>query len=465
MLTVQKKSIALITVTFVVSIVLCMNIYNAVQLHSVILSIIQYFFVFIVIVTSGFKSGLLSFIILYMLSVNSISDEGINFIGDISFAKLKIFGPIALSQVVLVIFLILTFAYKRNLLFSKAVLKIWLLGLIFCFIGLISGLMESISSAHFSWTSLRYYTVYFVMMSIFPIVLLQLVEMKNSIVWVKAVFYSSCIAPSIMYYLGFYDMYSIKTIPVVIAATYLFPFFCFLKPKQTAEKVLLVISFVCYLFIFVQGGMGGKGFLFLMIFCMFLYLDATIKFKLLVSFCVFASIPFINNPSLLYGIDSIKLLVYKLENIILLAKFLLQSENWFLIPNSPLIRLYEIQIALEYMLSDIKYFIFGLGFGGMFQDFNGYFSGLDLSSAFPEAEILSNHYSRAHDTFSVIPMVYGMSGVVLIFLLMYNSHKITTKYPAAKAYFPIFGLVFMYNYAFLLVFFILAMLMRKDEFQ
>lgn len=420
------------------------------QANAYYFSILKFICVLFLLLTNRYKISLILFLIFYFTSINIYVDtiSSIN-----SFAKLKLVGPISLSQIFLLVFVILQFFGKNKIKISKFNSEILLYLSLFLIFGTLSGLVEVLNAKNFSWNSFQYYTVYFSMGLIFLLLSPLISKIDDLQIIIRSFAITSCIIPSITFLLGFEDLYSTTPVPILLAFTYVAPFIFLEKAQTKLDFILINIALLCLFYNLAQGGMGGKGILFILCFIILkIYLmNNKIKYILLIILLLISAIlaPLVE---LLYKYENLKLFVYKLENVILLGKFALQPSNWHLIPNSPLIRLYELSIAVNYMLSDSKYLLFGMGFGGMFEDTKGFFVGLNLTSAYPDQELARGVYSRAHDTFSSLPMVFGLSGIIIWSLMIIRCIRLSITRRSLYIFVPIILFTFMFNHDYLTIF-------------
>jgi hypothetical protein len=86
------------------------------------------------------------------------------------------------------------------------------------------------------------------------------------------------------------------------------------------------------------------------------------------------------------------------------------------VSDSPKVRIGEI-LNILYQYNDNKLTsIFGLGFGGYFEDHLNFFSSMDLSQgSFDDDQIYSGHFYRPHDTIPVVLLLHGFAGLFFIF--------------------------------------------------
>lgn len=346
--------------------------------------------------------------------------------GLFNYSKLKLIGPLSVSQVILIFILIKSVMYNCKIPINKPYKSFFLSLLYLFFSGTVIGLFGFIISTY-NFSSFLSYSIYMLTLLIYFTVYLQITDeeynQKLSSLLVSLLI-SAPISSFLSYYSGFTTFYGNQVIARTTEVAYYSAclVIALVQFKFTSKTIVILVSLLCYLFLIFDGGMGGKG---VFIFISSILISGIILFKrslinlqlkhiVLLSFLsIFSLVTFIildfNKLE-----NNYQLATYKLESLILLVETIFNTDSLHLLPNSPKVRVVELILIVKSMFNNPIFLLFGHGYGGYFMDSGHLLSSLDLSTGFSKEDILTGRFSKSHDTFTVVPFLHGLMGVGII---------------------------------------------------
>jgi hypothetical protein len=426
----------LLFVTFTV-----LNLLTHEKYIGVLISIPQFIIVFVLIIQNKLEKAFLYHLIftLTCLAVpfSQLVNPGAVEFGLYNYSKLKIFGPVGVFHIL--ILAIFISKLKSKLKFNDDNLLKLLFNSFFYFAitGFVFGL---IGLAFFDYYLVHFvsYTIYIFILIIHFILLLQFntKEFLDKIYnLVCNLLISAPIASFFLFLIGESIIYGNKQISIMTEVGY---FSCILVFSlfQFNKIILPLISFIIGIFLLSDGGSGGKGIIFtVLILILFLYKvllkknisNPTFLFRRKIIFLFSLPILFflIYKSSMIFS----NLFIYKFESILQLVNVFNGFDFFYLIPESPRIRIISsLNIWYEQITQNLFSFFIGNGFGAYFYDNFNFFSNMRMKGAFRPEEIISGKYGRPHDTFAAVPLANGLIGLFLILKLTYYYTKRALKY-------------------------------------
>lgn len=379
--------------------------------------------------------------------------------GLFNYSKLKLVGPVGVYHLILLLLFFKAFSLKisvslQSLFYSlyKTIIYLAVSGIFLGIVGLI------FFDYYFEYFIL--YTSYIItlFLTIFVLIRMPFTSFISTIYkMLLEVMMAAPIAALIVYLFGFTSQYGDEKISIILEVVYysMALVFAYYHLKNYA---LPLFSFFITVFLLFDGGMGGKGIIFmgivLVTFLLLLFNKNTTGFNidkrkgylkmalipiLLVFVVKFAS--YIENAEY-------NLFLYKLENVTLLINLFQGIEGIYLIPESPRVRIIEVMSIFNELFRNPIYLFFGKGYGSYFSDDFNLLANLNLTNAYKAIEINSNKYGGVHDSFSSIPLANGLFGTFLVSRLVYLYVKrIKTNFMAYAAI-PWLAFTFYYNVQF-----------------
>jgi hypothetical protein len=379
--------------------------------------------------------------------------------GLFNYSKLKLIGPVGVFHLIMISFYIRTFRLKvtipQNSIFYLLYKTIIFLG----FSGILLGILGLLFFG--------YYLEYFVLYSSYILTLYMtafvLIRLPYEL-FVKKLFkmlielmIAAPIAALFVNLLGFTSQYGSEEVSIIIEVVY-FSMALIFAYYHMRNFLLPIISFFITGFLLIDGGMGGKGIVFMaIIIIIFLFMalnkessgynikQRRKKIKLvLIPVLIFG---FIKLTSYIEN-SEYNLFIYKLENITLMVNVFNGIEGINLIPESPRVRIVEIISIFNELFSNPFFLLFGKGYGSYFSDDFKLLANMDLINAYKSIEISSNKYGGVHDSFSSIPLANGLVGIILIVRLVIKYFKMIKHNFMAYAAIPWLAFTFYYNVQF-----------------
>lgn len=376
--------------------------------------------------------------------------------GLFNYSKLKLLGPVGVFHIIMLGFFMRTIRFKikipRNSIFYSLYKTIIFLG--------ISGILVGIFGLVFLDYYLEYfilYTSYILTLFFTAFVLIRMSFCFNLHKMLLEVLISAPIAAFLVFLLGFSSKYGGENISILIEVVY-FSMALIFAYYHLKSYLLPLISFFFTSFFLLDGGMGGKGIIFMV--CVLLIFLITsfnknttginiqsrkriLRFAMvpLLSFSVFKFVSYIEN-------SEYNLFLYKLENVTLLVNVFSGFNGLSLIPESPRVRIIEVLNIFRELLSNPFFLFFGKGYGSYFSDSYGLLGGADLINAYKAVEIRSDKYGGVHDSFSSIPLANGIIGLYLVFRLVIKYFKMIKHNFMAYSAIPWLAFTFYYNVQF-----------------
>lgn len=467
---INNKQLSFYFVFFLCSIVL--NSYLNGSLLNIIVAGIS--LVVIIFLIAGHSSNH-ALLVLFIAIISSISipESQLSAPGEeqqalYNFLKLKIFGPISLSTAVM-LFVVLLFIHKNNWKVSVRNNKVFFIFLVFFLWGNITALVTMILNSNFSFSSFIYYNIYFFHAGLYFFIayfIYSVYSIHSIKALIRILTLSMPVIVYIMFIFGVSYEYSGIPIPIGFELLYFLPIILFSKHFGYKQQLFFFdfIALTFYLFIIFSGALGGKGIMLMIVAFAFraLVINYAVSVALLVVFSVFF-VYYDNIILFLYEFEFLKLFVYKLESLFILVFNLFESSNYYLIPESPRVRLYE------FILIDFKYTnslfisLLGTGFGSCFTDPFGYLHDVNMLNAYPVEEIKSGCFSRAHDAIPAIFNIYGYLGLLFLIFWLLIFIPLSRQHTGNISFMVLFLGPFLYNHVFLMSFFIFALIHKFDR--
>lgn len=337
------------------------------------------------------------------------------------YGSLKFMGPMSISYITTLIIMFLSLR-KRKYEYSKE----WTVTLkCFLFLAITGDILGFIGFAFDSWYNFTKFTTYnvYIWMVIATIVC---VRNNNNQLFAKRIFDSinplfcgEIIASAICFFvLGFSTTYGgLKQLPFTPDLLYYSPILIIGLLYSKKNSWIILISILVY-FSMTSVSLGGKGVFILLgallyaSYVVFLdqkyrivYANVVHRYRLIFGIgisCIVITIPVI------LASDS-ALTRYKIEQALSLF-----SGDFSEIADSPATRVAETANFFANNIDDPVHLLFGMGYGGYFTDELGLFNHLSLLGGYSKEEMRNGVYASAHDTFSVVPLLNGVVGFIIV---------------------------------------------------
>ncbi|WP_294958181.1 hypothetical protein [uncultured Flavobacterium sp.] len=379
--------------------------------------------------------------------------------GLFNYSKLKLLGPIGVYHLIMFSFFIRTIRLKIQIPVKSTFYSLYKT---IIYIGA-SGILIGV----FGLIFMGYYVEYFILYTSYILTLFF-----TAFVLIRMPFFSfvsklykmlletmiaAPIAALFVYIAGFTSQYGEDDISIIIEVVY-FSMALIFAYYHLKSYILPLFSFLITVFLLMDGGMGGKGIIFMGVVLIMFILTAfnknttgidIVKRKQRLRFMMIPIVLFVIIKFTSYIQDSeYNLFLYKLENVTLLVNVFQGLDGINLIPESPRVRIIEIMSIFNELFNNPIYLLFGKGYGSYFSDDFKLLSGLDLVNAYKAVEISNNKYGGVHDSFSSIPLANGLIGLFLIFRLTVKYAKMVKHNFMAYAAIPWLAFTFYYNVQF-----------------
>lgn len=385
-----------------------------------------------------------------------------------NYSKFKLINPIGIYHLILLLFIVVVLRKKSAIKKDSLYYSLYKTLLYLAISGMLIGVFTGIITGHIYVKHYIAYSVYMVtiLATMFVLMRLHTPELLNKIFKLMIeVMIAAPIAALVTTFFGFTNSYSGLNIAIILDAVY-FSMALIFAFYQLKHYQLPVFAFLITLYLLTDGGMGGKGIIFmgvvLLIFFSWTMLKKPIlnvwakNRRLILQLLI---VPFILGIALfIWAVFDDKryvLFIYKLENVWLMVNIFEGMEGLLKIPESPRVRFIEILNIVYEQLHNPFYLIFGKGYGSSFSEHFGLLPLLDSKFSYPANEIAANKMGAPHDTFSAIPLANGWLGFILIYRMVYKYFRRMRHNFLAFAAIPWLGFVFYYNPQFGIV----AMLM------
>lgn len=379
--------------------------------------------------------------------------------GLFNYSKLKLLGPIGVYHVILLVFFLKSIRIKvslpRNSLFYslyKVIIYLGASGILFGLFGLIF---------------FNYYLDYFILYSSYIITLFitifVLIRMpfqsflKQNFKMILEVMIAAPLAAIIVFLLGFNAEYAGEKISIILEVVY-YSITLIFAYYHLKSYWLPILSFLATGFLLMDGGMGGKGIIFMALLLLlflitaFRKLTANFNVKLRKRILLLCLVPIVLIATIkittYFQSTDTGLFLNKIDSVLLLVNVFQGLDGFNLIPESPRVRLIEIVSIFHELFGNPIYLLFGKGYGAYYSDYLNLFSGLGMKNAYKPIELATKKYAGVHDSFSSIPLANGMIGLVLIFRLVIKYTKKIKYNFMAFAAIPWLGFTFYYNVQF-----------------
>lgn len=455
---------------FVVLIVL--NSITHEHILGAIIAIPQYIFVINMLLSGkpemAFYYHLLFTITCLPMPFSTYANPDVITSGLYNYSKFKLINPVGVFHLILFLFIITVIRKKHSLKKNTLFNSLYKTLLYLAISGMIIGVATGIITGNIYYKHYIAYSVYMItiLATMFVLMRLHTPELLNKIFKLMIeVMIAAPIAALVTTFLGFTNSYSGLNIAIILDAVY-FSMALIFAFYQLKHYQLPVFAFLITLYLLTDGGMGGKGIIFmgvvLLIFFSWTMLKKPIlnvwakNRRLILQLLI---VPFILGIALfIWAVFDDKryvLFIYKLENVWLMGNVFQGMDGLLKIPDSPRVRFIEILNIVYEQLHNPFYLIFGKGYGSSFSEHFGLLPLLDSKFSYPTNEIAANRMGAPHDTFSAIPLANGWLGFILIYRMVYKYFRRMRHNFLAFAAIPWLGFVFYYNPQFGIV----AMLM------
>lgn len=379
--------------------------------------------------------------------------------GLFNYSKLKLIGPVGVYHLIMFSFYIKTFRLNVTIPSNSV---FYLLYKTIIFLGS-SGILLGIFGLLFFGYYVEYFVIYTsyiltLYMTAFVLIRLPVESFVNKLSkMLIELMIAAPIAALFVSLLGFTSQYGTAKVSIIIEIVY-FSMALIFAYYHMRNFLLPILSFLITGFLLLDGGMGGKGILFMgIILIIFLFMAYDKKAtgydilqrrkKIQLALIPFFMFGFIKLTSYIEN-SEYNLFLYKLENVTLMVNVFQGIDGINLIPESPRVRIIEIMSIFNELFSNPFFLLFGKGYGSYFSDDFKLLANMDLFNAYKAFEISSNKYGGVHDSFSSIPLTNGLIGLFLVFRLVFKYIKMIKHNFMAYAAIPWLAFTFYYNVQF-----------------
>ena len=368
-----------------------------------------------------------------------------------NYAKLKLIGPIAYSQIVaIILFALVLFRKHTNKSKRGPFFQFYKLIRYFLITGFGFGLIGFLFD-HYYFEGLKIYGSYIIIIYIHTYILYKI----NSTI-LKKDLYEIALPLLVLITICTFLLNMINPEPIggVSAGFYSFLLIPALIYNKKILFILIGLFFVIYNSLFFV--VSGKSIIMLFLFTIITFfltfnknLKASFPYRVIM-FRVIVIICFILIPSIVLIINEnftgSTLISSKIYQIRTLMEFIFYGEGLKYVATSPYIRITSlINILYEGIVNPVI-LLFGKGYGGYFNDHFNFFSGLNLSEgAFSDDAIKSGDYYTGHDSLVTIPMFNGLIGFFFLLKVLIKYIKLSSKNYFALSVIPLLILVFYFD--------------------
>ena len=436
----------------------CLNYSFHEQPINSVVALIQFLYVFYLLIRGRVRESVYYHLLFICTSISfplsQFLSSGVANYGLYNYAKLKLFGPLSISFVISLMFLIILFFKNVRLRIRTTTFLIISVCIFLIFIGIFSSTLNIFLGNYVDTQSTIYYLVYLVNLIVYSF-LACFVFQSFCLRYQRGIYVLVLSAPLVAclgYIFGVNMIYGTVKVPVVTEAAYFYLIALIAINKELKiSKGMLYASGFCWLLCLLSGALGGKGFimvlLILLALCMIRWRRSIILLILSLIFVIFLY----QNIEILYVFDGVQLAIYKLESALILIHLLFFGGDLTLLPESPRIRVLEISMIVDTWSQSQWKALLGSGFGGVFYDNFGYLSGLSLDTAYPMDEVMTNRFSRPHDMIPTVLHLHGMFGLILFFLLAFYFFVRSYTDLRYLVFIPFIVLSFYFNHQFGLI--------------
>lgn len=405
-------------------------------IFSLLLSFPQIVFIIYLVVSQKGYDRVVFYHMLFLFTTLAIPYSQLTNPGEASavllnYSRLKLVGPIAVSQCLLLMILLYGLVKSHNMRVFKQQKPILCLILYFFITG---SILSSIGLAFndYSTSKMLTYFVYISVLLLTAVMLCMVDNTDNIRKLVYSLLVTAPIAAVVVYFLGFSAEYGNSKIPGMTEVAYFSPILIYKFFTEKKSSFIEFISIVCSLYLVFTGAPGGKGII-VIAFIILLTFISKVSIKTFIYICLLSIVTILATTFLSYEeIHAYNgLLLYKLESVYMLLTFVFDFDMRLvnLLPMSPRVRVIEFYLILQEQSENLVYLMFGQGYGGWYKDAYGYFSGVDLKSAFSPEEIQQNKFHSSHDFFTTLPFFHGLFGVIFMgYVFFYYLKKVKNDY-------------------------------------
>lgn len=418
----HRTSYIYLLISFVIT------LYNILTIGStlgIILPLIEFAYVLYNILKGNYSCALYWHLVFVMTSISSASIEGMNSgnenISVYNYYSVKLVGPIGISYLFTILLFLISLTKKigiRNRLMHQLLFVL----LYFAISGDIIGIIGFCFNTGYYLPDFIKYNIY-IWISIFT--LYSILHLFDSN-YISRCFHSaipiisgSIIACLISRFMGIYTTYGGLEIPYVSDLCYFGSVLIIALFFKASNKLIIIPAIICYGILMTQAMSGKMVFYIIIAFMYIAYLSffnkdfqESFKYVKTLRLCciIIVMIGAVYIPIIMSDTSS-------LTSIKITAAASIFSGSLEDVSNSPATRIAEVANFFYNNRTNPFNLLFGNGYGGYFTDELGIMSGLDLSGGWSDEVIRSGRFSSAHDTFSVVPLLNGVIGLVLAFYI------------------------------------------------
>lgn len=379
-----------------------------------------------------------------------------------NYASIKFIGPISLCYILSIVFFIIALFNKKARIQIPELLFVFKILLFLAISGDVIGILGFCFKSGYYLPDFIKYNIYIWMSIILLYDILVFVnnEMIRRIYFVSAPMLCGAIIASVLgYFCGVRTTYGILEIPLMSDVCYFGFLTLFALFYSKRHKIFIVIAIMGYFYLNMLA-MTGKAVIMVAIALIYIiyliFFDSNFKqhnkkyLFPIKSFVISGLVGIaIEIPILMADTTS-------LTGIKINAALSIFSGDIGDVSNSPATRIAEIANFYYNNRNNIFHLLFGNGYGGYFTDELGLLNGLDLRGGWSEDVIRTGRFSSAHDTFSVVPLLNGTVGFLLLMVIGYKFFKKVNRNYLYFAVVPWIIFTFYFNplYAFCTLFFL-----------
>lgn len=420
-------------------ITLCLTSFNLIFHESrlaLLVSIPQIFYILYMLACNHKYEKLVFYHLLFTFTTLAIPYSQLTSPGDVNsglynYSRLKLLGPIAVSQCLLILILMRGIVNVARMRIEREQKPMLLMVIYFTASALLTSAIgfsiDEYSARHFLT-----YSVYIGILCLFSLLILLVKDKTKIVNLMYILLVVSPISAVIVYLFGFSTKYGNSEIPGMTEVSYFSAILIYKVVKDGKLSFVELLSIVCTFILAFTGATGGKGIV-VILFILLIALLSKVTVKTFLLIGAFSILVALGN--MFISLDDVKnlsdLFTYKMESLLLLIKFIFEMDMSLIdsLPMSPRVRVIELYLIFEQNYKNLVSFLFGQGYGGWYEDAREMFFGIDLSSAFSLDEIRTNRFYSAHDFFTVIPFFHGLIGVVMfMFVTSYYFFKMNESY-------------------------------------
>lgn len=408
------------------------------------------YFQLIIVIFYSFKNLKKSYLyhsIFILISNNFISDPRY---GDrlINYSKLKIFGNLGYSQIILMyIFILAIYIGKNNRslnLRNKSLKKFYYYINIFNLYPIVFGILFFQFDKNYNIGTFIEFSIYSIILSINFFIIISLYNRFDYDYLYKVIInliLISSVYPVIMKLFGKTGYYGGVEVWSYLDMMQFCVVLFFIKGLRNK-------LFLCNYIIFFKYISSGRNILFLLIALFKFFYIKIIKYVrkeyIYIIICCLVLFIYFNKEVLILILakDKSSLFYYKIRDIFSLVEFW----NINKMPMSPRVRVIQIVDIIYLYLKRPFFSLFGVGFGGYFQDYLELFKNIKLEEgAYAKDIILSGFFPNAHLQILNVLLFNGIVGIVFVIKYCMLFWKNIEKYPIALISFFWFFYFYYFN--------------------